>query len=416
MMGERNQNELVGKIILANFLECGVERFITFISEIEGLPLYKRLAQESIIIPKPVPGAKILRQKSAAALTKVGVIAKVKKGANFSIHYTQRELSIEYQINRGKLRRGMNNLKLTEEEKKNLSGLLSKLRRINTRNLITHEILKGILDYQRDYLESNSELDLKPLTRSALAARIISNSRESSRSFDFVVDVSRISRVIRGLSVITPQGKEVPLRFFFAGRKDIVKRHIKAILNKENKERTGIFSSGQLKRPYTDEELRHKLNEEYGLLITRRGVAHCRQDLGISPYSKRNGYVYRSILANFSNIYPFTIPSVKNNAPECPGVYELRLVNSKIDYPNGSCKIFYIGSGKNLRKRLLGHLSSCSKNGGIRKFVKEKNCAFRRIQLPHGWEKEEKRFYELFIATFGDSPLCNHVTPKANGG
>ncbi len=407
----RKQNKLLGKIILANFLEYGMKKFITFIDEVEGLPLYKRLAQEGIIIRKPLPDAEILRQENAAALAKVGVIAKVKKDINFnfSIRYTRREFSIEYQINGEKPPGSINNLKLTEEDKKDISGLLHKLRRINTRNLLTHEVLKGILNYQRDYFESNSELALKPLTMTELA-RIISNSKGSSHSFDFV-DVSRISRVIRGLSIITPRGKEVPLTFFFASRKDLVKRCIKAILNKERKD---IFCSGQLKRPYTDEELRHKLNEEYGLLITRRGVAYCRQDLGISPYSKRNGYVYRSLLANFSNIYPFAIPSVKNNAPVCPGIYELRLVNSKIDYLNGSCEIFYIGSGKNLRRRLLSHLSSSSKNGGIREFIEEKNCAFRYVHLPQGqgWEREEKRFFNFFVATFGDSPLCNHVSPK----
>jgi len=334
-MGERKQNELVGKIILANFLEYGVERFITFISKVEGLPLYKRLAQENIIIPKPLPGAKVLRQKNATALAKVGVIAKVEKGANFSIHYTQRKFSIEYQTNDGKLRRRMDNLKLREEEKKNLSGLLCKLRRVNTRNMLVHEILKGIVEYQKDYFESNSELDLKPLTMAELA-RIISNSRESSHS-SVLVDASRISRVIRRLSVITPEGKEVSLSSFFASRKDMVKRYIKAILNEE---RTDICN-GHLKRPYTDEELRRRLNEEYAVLVSRREVAYCRQDLGILPYSKRNGYVYRSLLVNFSQIYPFTVPSVRNNAPTCPGVYELRLNGNGIEYPTGWCQAFY---------------------------------------------------------------------------
>ena len=409
MMGERKQNELIGKIILANFLERGIESFITFISEVEGLPLYKRLAQENIMIPKPLPGTKILRQKNATALAKVGVIAKVKKGANFSISYTQRGFSIEYQINEGKLRRRMNNLKLTEEEKKNLSGLLSKLRRISTRNMLVHEILKGIVEHQRDYFESNSELDLKPLTRAELA-RIISNSRESSRSFSFV-DASRISRVIRRLSVITPQGEEVSLSSFFAGRKDMVKRYIKAILNEE---RTDICN-GQLKRPYTDEELRHRLNEDYGLLITRREVAYCRQDLGILPYSKRNGYVYPSLLVNFSKIYPFTVPSVRNNAPMCSGVYEFRLDDNGIKYPLGWCQVFYIGSGKNLRKRLLSHLSSSSKNGGIRRFAEKRSCGFRYLRVFPGWDQEEERLYDVFISTYGGSPLCNRVSPKRSG-
>jgi len=403
----RRQNKLVGKIILANFLEYGVENFVAFISDVEELPLYKRLVQEGIVIHKPLPDAKILRQKNATALAKGGVIAKVGKGMNFCIYYTMREFSIEYQTNDEKLPRSMNNLKLTEEERNNITGLLNKLRRISTRNLMVHKILKGIVEYQRDYFESNKELDLKPLTRAKLA-RLISGSEEGSHSCDFIIDASRISRAIHGLSLITPKGEEVPLRFFFASRRDMVKRCIRAILNQERKD----ICNGQFKKPHTDGELRYKLKEEYYLLLTRREVAYCRRELGILPYLERNGYVYRSLAVNFSQIYPFTIPSVKNNAPACPGIYELRLNGEVIEYPTYWCQIFYIGSGKNLRKRLLSHLSSNTKNGGIKRFAKEKKCVFRYLRVPQGWAQEEETFYSLFMSTYGDSPLCNHANPK----
>ncbi len=403
----RRQNKLVGKIILANFLEYGVENFVAFISDVEELPLYKRLVQEGIVIHKPLPDAKILRQKNDAALAKVGVIAKVGRGVNFSIYYTMREFSIEYQTNDAKLPRSMNSLKLTEEERKNVTGLLNKLRRISTRNLMVHKILKGVVEYQRDYFESNKELDLKPLTRAKLA-RLISGSEEGSHSCDFIIDASRISRAIHGLSLITPKGEEVPLRFFFASRRDMVKRCIRAILNKERKD----ICNGQFKKPYTDGELRYKLKEEYDLLLTRREVAYCRGGLGVLPYLERNGYEYRTLLANFSQIYPFTTPSIESNAPMSPGVYELRLNGDVIEYPTSYSQIFYIGSGKNLRKRLLSHLSSSNKNGGIKRFAKEKRRVFRYLRVPQGWAREEKRFYNFFISTYGGSPLCNRVSPK----
>lgn len=92
----KEQNELVGKIILSNFLEYGLEKFITFIREVEESPLYKRLVREDIIIRKSFPHAKILRQKNATALAKVGVIAQIGKGTNSSIRYTKREFSIEH--------------------------------------------------------------------------------------------------------------------------------------------------------------------------------------------------------------------------------------------------------------------------------------------------------------------------------
>ena len=409
------RNELIGKIILADFLEYRLGKFINFVSAVEKQPHYKEMIREGIIIRKPLSGAKILsaEKESVAVLAGDGVIAKVKKDSDFFIYYTNECFSIEYIVDNEKLRRIINDVKLTEEEKKNIRRILHKLRRINTRNLITHEILKGIVEYQSDYFESNNDLNLKLLSRLKLTRTMaISNCKENSHSSSFVIDASRISRVTQGLSIITPQGKEVSLKSLFPTKRDIVKRHIKVVLNKEK----GDICNVKLKKPYTDEELRRKLKDEYDISITRREVAYCRKDLGILPYSERvNSYGYPPLLANYSKIYPFTSASVKNNAPTRPGVYELRLNGNRIEYPKGCCQTFYIGSAKNLRKRLLDHLSQSSKNEGIKRFVKEKSCVFRYVQVPRGWVREEKSFYNLFISTYGDSPVCNHVSPKASG-
>lgn len=406
----RKRNELVGKIILSNFLEYSVEKFITFISDVEESPLYEKLVEKGVIIPKFLPEANILRRNDAAALARDGVIAKIEGGANFPIHYIAREFSMEYQVGYEKLARCLDNIELLEEDRKNISRLLNKLRRINTRNQIVHKILKGVVEYQKDYFASNDELNLKRLTRAELAS-FISDSKDGSQGFDFTIDASRISRVTRELSLITPKGKEVPLRSLFSNRKDKAKRCIKAILSQEKR---GI-GSGHIVKPYTDEELRCKMDEEYGLLITRREVGHCRKELGISPYFKRNGYVYHTLAANFSQLYPFTSSSVKGSAPAYPGIYELCLDGSGIEYPTGCCQTFYIGSAKNIGKRLLSHLSLSNKNGGIERFIKERNCVFRYLRVPQGWAQEEKRVYSLFISTYGDSPLCNHMSPKAAG-
>ncbi|MBL7117316.1 MAG: GIY-YIG nuclease family protein [Candidatus Syntrophoarchaeum sp.] len=136
----------------------------------------------------------------------------------------------------------------------------------------------------------------------------------------------------------------------------------------------------------------------------------------MSHSERVNSYGYPPLLANFSKIYTFTSASVKNNAPTRQGVYELRLNGDRIEYPKGCCQTFYIGSAKNLRKRLLDHLSPNSKNDGIKRLVKEKRCVFRYIQVSKEWSREERFLYNLFVTTFGDSPVCNHVSPKANEG
>jgi RNA polymerase sigma-54 factor len=401
----KRQPKLIGKIILANFLEYSVEKFITFVSDIERSLLYKKLVQRGVIMPKSLAG--VLWQKDTATLAKAGVIARVEGTVNFSLYYTAREFSIECQISDEKLTSYLNSLKLAEEERENINCLLNKVRRINTRNLIVHRILEKIVEQQRGYFVSNNEFNLKPLSQAGLA-RLISDSKNGSHSLDFTIDTSRISRALRDLSIITPSEKEIPLRFLFVSRKDMVKMGIKAILNREKKD----IGSGRIAKPRTDEELRHKIKEEYGLSVTRREVAYCRKELGILAYLERNGYVYHTLAANFSQVYPFTAPSVEDNAPASPGVYELCVDGGGIEYPTGCCQTFYIGRAKNLRKRLLSHLNSSGKNGGIKKVLKERPCVFRYLRVPQGWDQEEKKFYNLFVLTYGDSPQCNHMSPK----
>ncbi|MDP2730183.1 MAG: hypothetical protein Q8O55_06860 [Dehalococcoidales bacterium] len=401
----KNHPELVGKIILAKFLEYSVERFIAFVSDIESSQLYRKLVQDGVIMPKSLAG--VLWEKKDTAAPKAGVIARVEGTVNISLRYTAREFSTEYQISDEKLTSHLNSTKLAAEERKNIALLMNKIRRVNTRNLIVRRILEAIVEQQKDYFTSDSEFNLKPLSQARLA-RLISGSNNGNHNSNFIIDASRVSRAIRKLSIITPARKEVPLNFFFVSKKDMVKKSMIAVLKREKKD----IGSGRTTKAFTDEELRQLIKEEYGLSVTRREVAYCRKDMGILPYPERNGYVHHILAANYSQIYPFTTRSVEDHAPGSSGVYELCVDDSFIEYPTGYCYTFYIGSAKNLRKRLLSHLSLSSKNGGIRQVIKERACVFRYLKVTQRWDYEEKRFYDLFVSTYGDSPQHNYMSPK----
>ena len=134
--------------------ELSTESFGHYIFYLWGEVPIKNLHQESRVF-----SSDILQFSPFIVLTEVAY--------SLSIHYSNPGFLLEYIVANEKLQRIINGRRLTEKGRKNISGLLHKLRRITTRNLITHEILEGILNYQREYFESNSELDLKPL-RSAL--------------------------------------------------------------------------------------------------------------------------------------------------------------------------------------------------------------------------------------------------------
>jgi len=249
-------------------------------------------------------------------------------------------------------------------------------------------------------------MDLRPLSQMRLSRWINENMIDEDQA-RIIIDHSRISRVIAGKSILTPQEKEFSLKFFFPTQREIDKIFIRSLLNKEGAD----INSGKIRRPYRDEEIKDKLTKEYGLSISRRRVAFCRKEMGIPSYYKRDDEKYPPKRVNFSPFYPLTLSSVENNASSKPGVYELRLKTLEIKYPRGSIGIFYIGSAKNIKERLKDHLSPSTKNGGIRKYLRNYECLFRYILFRDGWNIEEKRLYNLFVASFGGSPECNMISP-----
>lgn len=287
-------------------------------------------------------------------------------------------------------------------------SVVYKLRRISSRNSLTHKILEEVIKCQRRYLETADPIDLVPFSQVQLP-----------------IDNSWTSRLVNRLSVITPSGEEKPLKWFFQTQKDINKRLIKQLLDKENKD----IETGRLNKPLTDDQIRAKLESEYKIKLSRHSVGHCRKDMGIPPAKRRlSGYKYPPLSANFSVLYPLTVKSVQSNAPAASGIYEFRVnpVRNKIqtapaisngvkgieiEYPNGNTQVIYIGRAKNLKKRLKEHLRVNNKNGRIRDFLSKFSCSFRYILFKRDWQEEERKLYKLFMDTYGLAPKCNRVKP-----
>ena len=266
----------------------------------------------------------------------------------------------------------------------------------------------------------DSPLNLRPLSLTYLS-RIIG----PARGVDTVIDPSRISRVINGRSIITPSGKERPLKFFFPTGRDIHKHFVSRVLGEERARlRRPVRRSaklggqeeargpGKTKRPFSDEEIKERLIREYGLSITRRQVAFCRQEMGVpNLYQRYNNHRYPPGWATFSAAYPLCAACVQRNAPARPGIYELGVKRAEIEYPQGFSHVFYIGSARNIRERLKEHLRVSTKNGSIKKYLKEPECFFRYILFRNNWQKKEKRLYRSFVASFGAAPVCNKISP-----
>jgi RNA polymerase sigma-54 factor len=121
--------------------------------------------------------------------------------------------------------------------------------------------LQNIIDKQALYLESGDLRSLLPLSQKELAKKI-------------GLAPSSVSRAISGKSIDTPWGEEVSLKHFFPRPKRFKKELLKQLLETEEE----LFS---------DEAIKVKLWEKFGVAISRRSVASLRKELKIPVAWKR---------------------------------------------------------------------------------------------------------------------------------
>lgn len=381
------QRRAVGRIIFADLLESPLKKYRGFIQATEESLPFKKLK---------IQFKRLSRNKTGDEIKKtfpMAIAEIVKKGEGFSIRYTYA---------------GFNKLFLVSKlfcQKSNMDSqsisILFRLRRINSRNGLTFSIIEEILEHQKKFLTTGNPSDLLLFSQVQLAERL--SEVQLSK-----VDIGWISRLVRKISVITPFGEKRPLKSFFPSQKDINRRLIERLLDKENE----AIKSGRSKKALTAKQIGVKLKSKYGVTLSRHSIYNYLEEMGIPSARKRfSGYKYPPLSVNFSPLYPLTGVSVQNNAPAGPGVYEFRLNGKGVRYPKGKISVIYIGSTKDIKKRLKAHLGTTNKNTHLRNCLDKFGCYFRYIRFTKEWYKEEERLYKLFVSTYGAPPKCNCLRP-----
>lgn len=152
----------------------------------------------------------------------------------------------------------------TEAEIKQVKQLFRKLELINTRKDTVSQILQNIVEHQALYLESGDLRALLPFSQKELAKKIS-------------LAPSSISRAINSKSIDTPWGEEIPLKHFFPRPKRFRKELLRQLLETE-------------KELPSDEAIKLRLREKFGVAISRRLVASLRQELKIPAARKVNSW------------------------------------------------------------------------------------------------------------------------------
>ena len=192
--------------------------------------------------------------------SKVAIVEKSREGfviGYFSPSFARGRYSIDYerfeQLKAGDI--------LSETEIKQAKQLFRKLELINSRKDTLTQILQNIIDKQALYLESGELRALLPFSQKELAKKI-------------GLAPSSVSRAIRGRSIATPWGEEIPLKHFFPRPRRFRKELLRQLLETEE----GLLS---------DEAIKVKLEEKFGVAIPRRSVANLRKELKIPAAWKR---------------------------------------------------------------------------------------------------------------------------------
>jgi len=190
-------------------------------------------------------------------------VASIERGAEGSIigylspSYARGRYSIDYE--RFEELRGSG--AITEAEVKEIRQLFKRLELINSRKDTVTRILQGIVEKQAPYFESGNVKAVLPFSQKELAEKI-------------ELVPSSISRAISGKSLETPWGEEKALKDFFPRPRTFRKELVRQILETGEE-----FPS--------DEAIKVKLEQTFGVSISRRSIADLRKELKLPPAWKR---------------------------------------------------------------------------------------------------------------------------------
>jgi hypothetical protein len=156
-----------------------------------------------------------------------------------------------------------------------------------------------------------------------------------------------------------------------------------------------------------DFEISKILFSKYDIKISRRVVCDIRNKYLIQKIQKRkifNFYLYNEKSYDKKRILNKCNISILENNVE--GIYELSS-NKLKEYPHSKNNTIYIGSSKNIKKRLLTYTHKTAHTENIRNFMKkEKEIYFRMIKTTN-YKELEMHFINAFIDINGELPKLN---------
>jgi len=397
---------VLGKIVLARCLSQPLRAYQRTIETIEGSPRYQ---SASWVTCGLLAGANVEQSPSASFFPTSSLGRFVADNDRPSFIYRASAFAREYRFDEAALDR----LRAFDTHPDGDIALLHRLRLVNSRNRLTHALMTALLDMQRDFLVTGYPLALAPLTQAG-----VSRFLTACASLPMVADPGRISRLVRRLACTLPDGRTLPLASLLPGERQVHCHRIEFMV----KEERNLLLAGEIGRPWSDAQLAALLERQYGATLSRRSIAAIRHQLAI-PDSRRRaaGEDYQSATEGFSPLLPMSLPALAMQVPPQPGVYEIRAPHCPQGGAEDRCNaepisidrtpVVYIGSTRDLRKRLSDHLRGGSGNIQLSACLAGGRAKVRFRTVQQQWRLLERHLYRMFCETFGAPPACNRMSP-----
>ena len=377
-----------GKILLSRFLELPIRRFDAFVKKLEAVPDLRSL--DGILSREVIEGSRLSPSLPREVRT-FGEI--VTEDGLPDILWHSPSFVREYRMDDSAIGRML----AEEGGRGSLGRIVRHLRLVNSRNRLTHHVVRFVIRSQCDYLETEDLLQLRPLPPVRIAEKLPFNPW-----FPDGIDSSRISRILRSFPLVFPDGKIRELCDLCPNFRTVCCHFINGMIKIEK----SLILEEAIREPFSDDELSRRVEELFAVRISRRTVAHIRRTLGIPARTDRaKKRTYHEATEDFSPPLVLTPKAVRDHVPDEAGVYEIRA-----SVPGTPEEIVYLGSAGNLRKRLTYHLYATRGNPLLRKRI-EGGARVRYHVLKENWRATERDIYRAFLATYGKPPECNRVSP-----
>jgi len=368
----------------------------------ERLPLFEQLCRKTDagqpVTVKSLVGSHILVDVALSCSRVLGCIVHEGNGPTFL--YRNEVFVRQYEVNAAALEAFLAREQPSQAE--NVKKLIGRLRLVNSRNRLTDALVRLLVEQQAVFIGTRDLVRLRPLSQTEVARRL-------QGKFDMPgADRSRISRLIRGLSIELPSGQKLSLQSLCPRVRDVHCHLVSHVLRREQ----ALLVQGNLDTPLTDSEVAQWISTHFGQRVSRRTVAYIRRKLGVPSNRERMASSdYLAATSGFSPLLPFTIETVQVNVRAEPGVYEVRRVGLPPGEGNEADAVIYVGSTTNLRKRLLDHLRGDNSNELLQEQLREGELSFHYRVIQERWRNMERVVYDAYCQTFGKPPVCNRMRP-----